>query len=263
MFLFSCNTLSLNENKMDNLIKILVVEDEMLIAAKISMLLTGLGYEVTGILPSGEDALLHIKENKTDIVLLDINLKGETDGIEIAKKIRLQSCASIIYLTANADDATFNRAKATKPSAFISKPFKKLDLQRAIELTIIRMGENETEVAKENNLMNEQPVILSDRIFIRSRDKMMKIMVADILYIEADRNYSRIFTDAKEYLLSTTLKTIEEKLSSQLFVRTHRSYIVNLAHVDEVAEDHIIISQKAVPLSSGMKEHLLERIQTL
>lgn len=87
-------------------------------------------------------------------------------------------------------------------------------------------------------------------------------MVADILYIEADRNYSRIFTLNKEFLLSTTLKTIEEKLSGNLFVRIHRSYIINLAHVDEVAEDHVIISQKAIPLSAGLKEHLLERIQT-
>jgi DNA-binding LytR/AlgR family response regulator len=248
---------------MDNSIKILVVEDEMIIAAKTSMLLSNLGYEVTGILPSGEEALSHLKENKTDIVLLDINLKGKTDGIETAKKIQLQSSASIIYLTANADEATFNRAKATKPSAFISKPFKKLDLQRAIELTISRMDKNEPEVVKEINILNEQPVILSDRIFVRSRDKMLKIMLADVLYIEADRNYSRIFTTTKEYLLSTTLKTIEEKLSSQLFVRTHRSYIINLAHVDEVAEDHVIISQKPIPLSAGLKEHLLERIQTL
>lgn len=252
-----------NQNQMNNLIKILVVEDEMVIGAKVSMMLTNLGYEVTGILPSGEDALVHLKENKTDIVLIDIHLKGKTDGIELAKKIGLQSWASIIYLTANTDEATFNRAKDTKPSAFISKPFKKLDLQRAIELTICRMHEVDTEVARANNLMNEQPVILSDRIFIRCKDKMMKIMVSDILYIEADRNYSRIFTRAKEYLLSTTLKTIEGKLSSQLFVRTHRSYVINLAHVDEVADDHVIISQKAIPLSSGMKEHLLDRIQTL
>jgi len=248
---------------MDNLIKILVVEDEMIIGAKISMQLTNLGYDVTGILPRGEEAVLHLKENKADIVLLDINLKGKIDGIETAKQIQKQSDTPVIYLTANADEATFNRAKSTKPSAFISKPFKQLDLQRAIELTISRMFENGTESVKGNNMMNEQPVILSDRIFIRCRDKMTKIMVADILYIEADRNYSRIFTGAKEYLLSTTLKTIEEKLSSQLFVRTHRSYVINLAHVDEVAEDHVIICQKPIPLSSGMKEHLLERIQTL
>lgn len=248
---------------MDTPIKILIVEDEMIIAAKISMQLTNLGYEVTGILPRGEEAILHIKENQADIVLLDINLKGKIDGIETAKQIKQQSCIPVIYLTANADEATFNRAKTTKPAGFISKPFKQLDLQRAIELTISRMGENEIEHAQENTIIKEPPVILSDRIFVRHRDKMMKIMVADILYIEADRNYSRIFTCGKEYLLSTTLKTIEEKLARHLLVRIHRSYIINLAHVDEVAESHVVIAQKAIPLSSGLKEHLLERIQTL
>ena len=252
--------ISPNQNQMNNLIKILVMEDEMVIGAKISMLLTNLGYQVTGILPSGEDALVHIKENKNDIVVMDIHLKGKTDGIELAKKIGMQSCASIIYLTSDTDEATFNRAKDAKPVEFISKPFKKLDLQRAIDC---RMYEVETVAEQANHFMNEQPVILRDRIFIRCKDKMIKIMVSDILYIEADRNYSRIFTPSKEYLLSTTLKTIEEKLCCQLFVRTHRSYVINLAHVDEVAEDHVIISQKAIPLSSGMKEHLLERILTL
>lgn len=98
---------------MDTLIKILVVEDEMIIAAKISMQLTNLGYEVTGILPRGEEALLHAAENKPDIVLLDINLKGNIDGIETARQMQLMKDIPIIYLTANADEATFNRAKAT------------------------------------------------------------------------------------------------------------------------------------------------------
>ncbi|MEO9023168.1 MAG: response regulator [Ginsengibacter sp.] len=249
---------------MENSIKILVVEDEMIIAAKTSMLLSNLGYEVTGILPGGEEAITHVKEHKPNIVLMDIHLKGKTDGIETAKLIQYQCPGiSIIYLTANADEATFNRAKETRPSAFISKPFKQLDLQRAIELTISRISDDRSEISKVNPLINEEPLILSDRIFVRCKDKMLKIMVADILYIEADRNYSRIFTGIKEYLLSTTLKTIEEKLSSYLFLRIHRSYIINLAHVDEVAEDHVIIFQKAIPLSSGLREHLLERIQTL
>ncbi len=92
---------------------------------------------------------------------------------------------------------------------------------------------------------------------------MIKILVADILYIEADRNYSRIFTKNKEHLLSITLKTIEEKLPGHIFLRTHRSYIVNLAHIDEVADSHIIIAQKPIPISAGLKEQLMQRIQTL
>jgi DNA-binding LytR/AlgR family response regulator len=248
---------------MDTLIKILVVEDEMIIAAKISMQLTSLGYEVTGILPRGEQAIDQVKENKPDIILMDINLKGNLDGIETATLLQKQYNFPIIYLTANADEPTFNRAKSTRPYAFISKPFKQLDLQRAIELTISRMAENDTGTRIEAATGEEQPFILSDRIFVRYKEKMVKILIADILYIEADRNYSRIFTPTKEYVLSITLKTIEERLPVKLFQRIHRSYIINIMHVDEVAESHAIIAQKPIPLGSGMKEQLMQRIQTL
>jgi DNA-binding LytR/AlgR family response regulator len=244
-------------------VKILVVEDEMIIGAKISMQLTSLGYEVTGILPRGEEVILHAKENKPDIILLDINLKGKLDGIETALALQQQGSIPIIYLTANSDEATFNRAKSTKPYAFIAKPFKQLDLQRAIELTISRMAENTAGIPVENKQEEEQSFILSDRIFIRHKEKMIKVMLADILYMEADRNYSRIFTSSREYLLSTTLKTIEDKMSMQLFMRIHRSYLINIMHVDEVAESHVMIGNKAVPLGTGMREQLMHRMQTL
>ena len=104
---------------MDNSIKILVVEDEMIIGAKISMQLSELGYEVTGILPRGEEVLNHLKENKPDIVLLDIQLKGKMDGIETAALVEQHFQIPVIFLTANTDDATFNRAKTTRPAAFI------------------------------------------------------------------------------------------------------------------------------------------------
>jgi DNA-binding LytR/AlgR family response regulator len=248
---------------MDTLIKILVVEDEMIIAAKISMQLTSLGYEVTGILPRGEQAVQQVKENKPDIILLDINLKGQLDGIETALQIQQFAQIPIIYLTANSDEATFNRAKPTKPYAFISKPFKQLDLQRAIELTISRMAENATGINNESIADDEQPFILSDRIFVRCKEKMIKIMLADILYMEADRNYSRIFTSSREYVLSISLKNIEEKMSMHLFMRIHRSYLINITHVEEVFENHVMIAQKNVPLGTGMREQLMQRIQTL
>ncbi len=249
---------------MDTLIKILVVEDEMIIGAKISMQLTSLGYEVTGILPRGEEAILHVADNRPDIVLLDINLKGKLDGIETASQLQQHGPIPIIYITANSDEATFNRAKSTKPYAFIAKPFKQLDLQRAIELTISRMAENENGLPAEKKTEDgEQPFILSDRIFVRYKEKMIKIMLADILYMEADRNYSRIFTSNKEYLLSITLKTIEEKMSMQLFMRIHRSYLINITQVDEVTENHVMIAKKCIPLGTGMREQLMLRIQTL
>ncbi|HEX4956865.1 MAG TPA: LytTR family DNA-binding domain-containing protein, partial [Lacibacter sp.] len=104
---------------------------------------------------------------------------------------------------------------------------------------------------------------LNDRIFVRHKEKMQKIMLSDILFIEADRNYSRIFTTTKEHLLAITLKTIEEKLPVKLFQRIHRSYVINIMCVDEVTEHHVMIAQKPIPLGTGMREQLMQRLQTL
>lgn len=244
-------------------IKILVVEDEMIIGAKISMQLTSLGYEVTALLPKGEEALIHIQENKPDIILLDINLKGELDGIQTALQMQQLSNIPVIYLTANADEATFNRAKTTRPAAFISKPFKQLDLQRAIELTISRMAESKNEMETEINAADLKPFILNDCIFVRSHDKMIKVSIKDILYIEAERNYCRMHSKEKEYLLVMTLRDMEDKLPTNHFLRIHRSFIVNLSHIDEIAMSHLIIAKKAIPLSAELKKNLLQRIQKL
>ena len=247
---------------MDIPTKILIVEDDMIIGAKVSMQLTLLGYEVTGIVPRGEEAIMHVEENQPDIVLLDINLKGRLDGIETAQAMQKITDVPIIYVTANTDEATFNRAKETRPYAFIAKPIKNIDLQRAIELTISRIAENKKPVATEDPT-DDMPFILSDRIFVKHKEKMVKLYIEEILYIEAERNYCRIFTKNKEYLLSTTLKIIEEKMPARHFIRVHRSYMVNLAQIDEVADNHVILQGKAIPLSISMRDDLLKRINLI
>ena len=247
---------------MNQPLQILIVEDEMIIAANISLQLTSLGYEVIGIIPRGEEALIHIKEHQPDIVLLDINLKGKIDGIETALLMQQDFNIPIIYLTANADDANFNRAKATNPYAFISKPFKKLDLQRAIELTE-NLLKTEEQPFKDNSVDNEEPLILNDCIFVRHHEKMVKINIIDILYIEAERNYCRIYAKGKEYLIVTTLKDIDEKLPQAHFLRIHRSFIVNISQIDEIATSHVVVSRKAIPISKQLKSELLKRLHTI
>ena len=239
-------------------IKILIVEDEMIIAANISLQLSNLGYEICGTVPRGEEALLHLKDQRPDIILLDIQLKGKLDGIDTAELIQKDYNIPLIYLTANADDAHFNRAKATNPYGFISKPFKKADLQRAIELTVNRV------MAEGDKTKNPGPsLILSDSIFVRDHEKMVKIIIKDIYYIEADRNYCRIFSKEREYLLVLTLKDMEDKLPPEHFVRIHRSYIVNISHIDEVAGGHVVVFKKAIPLSKVLRSDLLKRLQTI
>jgi len=249
---------------MDTAIKILIVEDEMVIAANISLQLSSLGYEVTGIVPRGEEALLHVKQNPPDLVLLDIQLKGKLDGIETAMAMQKNFKIPIIYLTANADDEHFNRAKETNPLAFISKPFKKLDLQRAIELGVQQIFQQKK---KDDDLSTDvnstSPFLLNDCIFVRHQDRMVKVNIKDILYIEAERNYCRIYSSNREYLLVSTLKDMDEKLPKRHFLRVHRSFIVNIAQIDELATSHIVIGRKAIPVSKGLKDELLNRLQRI
>ncbi len=244
-------------------IQILVVEDEMIIAANISMQLTEMGYEVSGIIPRGEDAINHIKNNLPDIVLIDIQLKGELDGIDTAQKMQeLHNNLAIIYLTANADEANFDRAKLTHPYAFISKPFKRLDLQRSIELTIhqLKCNINTPSHVSKNGAST---YVLKDCLFVRHHETMVKVDIKNIRYIEAERNYCRIFSMEKEYLLVTTLKEMDKKLPSKHFLRIHRSYIINLSQIDEIAGTHVVISRKAIPMTKGMRNELLKRLQTI
>ncbi len=248
---------------MKNPITVLVVEDEMIIAAKISLRLANLGYEVTGLVPRGEEALMHIEQNAPDIVLLDINLKGDIDGIQTAEAINAsgRKCV-IIYLTANADEVTFNKAKTTRPFAFLSKPVQALELQRTLELTVEQiLKEREIEESDANVAIESQADFLNDRIFVKHKNRMVKIFVSDILYLEADRSYCQIVTKEDEFTLSVPLKNVEDKLSKSLFMRIHRSYLVNIKAIDEMTDHHVYIASKPIPINSSAKEDLLKRLQ--
>lgn len=247
----------------DPSVKILVVEDEMIIGAKISMFLTELGYEVTGISPSASDALILVRGNRPDIALLDIQLKGSMDGISLAHEFKNEHQIPVVFLTANSDDATFQLAREAKPYAFLAKPFKKLDLQRALELTISLMANQPQSNQIKTSDVEETTYVLSDRIFVRHKERMVKILFEAILYIEAERNYCRIFTKGKEYLLSMPMKSLEEQLPPAMFQRIHRSHVVNLSHVDEVDDHIVIVGEKLLPLSKSFREEFMMRIRTV
>ena len=121
-----------------NPIKILVVEDEFIVAEDIASRLKKLGYAVTATVASGEEAIEKVAENKPDLVLMDIVLKGEMDGVTAAEKIRTRVDVPTVFLTAYADDKTLQRAKLTDPFGYIIKPFQQNDLRVAIEIALHR-----------------------------------------------------------------------------------------------------------------------------
>jgi CheY-like chemotaxis protein len=118
--------------------KILVVEDEGVVLLHIKRTLESLGYIVAGMATSGEDAIMKAMSDRPDLVLMDIILKGEVDGIDAAEKIRSLFHIPVIYLTAHADEATLQRAKITEPFGYIVKPFRDRDLHIAIQFALYK-----------------------------------------------------------------------------------------------------------------------------
>ncbi|MGM0771405.1 MAG: response regulator [Halobacteriota archaeon] len=115
---------------------ILVVEDENIVALSIKKKLELMGYSVVGTASSGEDAIIKADLFYPDLVLMDVMLRGEVDGIEAAEHIREKFDIPVIFLTAYTDDKTLERAKMAEPYGYISKPFKEQDLKSNIEMAL-------------------------------------------------------------------------------------------------------------------------------
>jgi len=118
--------------------KILIVEDESIIAEDISDSLISLGYRITDIVYSGEEAIQSATKSRPDLVLMDVNLQGEIDGITAAEVIRSRFEIPVIYLTAYADENTLRRVNKTKPFGYIVKPFEEKNLHTTIQIALHR-----------------------------------------------------------------------------------------------------------------------------
>jgi DNA-binding response OmpR family regulator len=135
---------------------ILIVEDESLVALEISNYIKELGYNVVGIAASADRAIELVENKSVDLILMDVYLKGEKDGIEAASKIRQEHHIPVIYISAFSDDETLERAIATNPISYLTKPFNRKELQVAIKIALNRKRRRED---------NEKKLYRGDIIF--------------------------------------------------------------------------------------------------
>ena len=118
--------------------KLLVVEDEGIVAMDIADRLTAMGYEVIGSAGSGKEAIALVEKKRPDLILMDIVIEGDFDGVATASYIHKHYQVPVVFLTANSDPRTLNRAKATSPFGYLLKPFEERELQVAVEMALYR-----------------------------------------------------------------------------------------------------------------------------
>lgn len=245
---------------------ILVVEDESIVSKDIQYSLKKLGYNVVGAAATGEKALELADEHKPDIVIMDIMLKGEMNGIETAQIIKSEHKIPVIFLTAYADESTLTKAKVTEPYGYIIKPFKEVDLHTSIEMALYK-NDKEKEIEKERDLLFSivENKDSKDFIFVKSNSRLIKLKTEEIYFIEALKDYVVINTLKNRYTIHSTMKEMERKLAGENFIRVHRSFIVRLDKISAIEYPNLQLEddKKVIPIGGLYKDELVKRINLI
>lgn len=237
-------------------VKVLVVEDEVIVAEELVQLLTIEGYDIIGRATSASQALQLCRQNPPDIALLDININGDRNGIALANELTKLQDMTVIFLTAYDDKEYIKQAAELNAYSFIIKPFQSKSL-----IASVRLAAESIAIDKQGLAGEEQ--LLDDRIFIKSGDRFHKVMIDEVTYGEAVGSYTKLRINGDYTTIAINLKKFMDKITSPLFVRVHRSYVVNIAKVDSINGNTIYMGEHQIPMSSSYREQLLNKIKLL
>lgn len=209
-------------------VKILIVEDEIIIAEYIKELLEEESFNNISIANDKDEAINLINHFLPDIILMDINLNGINSGIELAKKAK----AKVIYLTGQYDYELMNQALETNPESYLTKPIKKNDLIAAIQLCIHHLKSN--------------------TITLKVGIESVKLNLNEILFVKSDDAYIDIQTTTKKHTIRKSLNAFLKELNNSNFVKIHRSYIINKTKITSKKATSIFIDNYEIPISRNL-----------
>ncbi len=245
--------------------KILIVEDETVIALEIEEHLERFGYEVVSHVTCGEDVLEEVKEHHPNLVLMDINLKGNITGIDAARQLRSFSNIPVIFLTAYGDKKMLEDAKQVSPHGFLTKPFRSQELNASIELGLMRYKTEEDLRIKQEHFKN----------LAKKNTDTLQATIPDLMEILLENPiHEKLWEDEKEVLstISKNIDIIKEHQDSLLKVKNEakdetdsqlkNEFISRISHEFRtplnsiMGFSQILSSEKDNPLSDSQKEKL-------
>ncbi|GAB1447207.1 hypothetical protein MASR2M44_01980 [Bacteroidota bacterium] len=229
-----------------NLKRVLVVEDEFITLDLIRLYLKQSGYEVAGDAINALEAIQVLEKEKIDLVLLDINIKGEYDGIWLGHQLNSRYKIPFLYLTAYSDGPTIRRAAESRPSGYLVKPFKQADIFSAIEVALLNYHQAAEELP--NHFGN---------LVVKVNSNFRKLATSEIVFIQAFKNYLELnLINDERLVIRQTLQAIYEQLSEKNFIQVHRSFIINKKLVSEFDGTHVKVAGQLIPVSRSNKESL-------
>lgn len=209
--------------------KILILEDEGVISEHLKMLLNKSGYSNIAIAENASQARIIAQEMKPDLALLDVRINGKMEGIEFAKQLNTSHSCPFIFITAHSDAETLQEILDTKPTAFISKPFKTPDVLAAINIAL----HNQTK----------------DVFNFKNGTEEVSIDKMEILFVKSEKNYIDIFCVHQKFTLRKSLDWFIAEINCDKFLKVHRSFIVNTKHIRKFSGGSLTIQDAKIPVS--------------
>lgn len=221
-------------------INILIIEDSPEESASLIKVLLSNNYTVAGIAATYNEAMNLLYTTKVDLVIIDIFLNSNPEGIVFAETVNIVPGAAkpFVFVTSCNDRKIFERAKLTRPFSFLLKPFNELEILYAIELAIEKFYD------QKNVFLGEEldTVIGHDYLFIKKGKSLKKVLVSSIIYIEVEERYCNVITENEKFVIQISLAKIFKFLDHKKFSRTHRNFIINNDKIKEVVlSDNLII----------------------
>lgn len=245
-------------------VKVLIVEDELIIAEDMRMMLEDSGYEVGGVTGDPEEAKRLILATRPDIILLDITLGIQQLGLELAAYIVENHHTPFIFCTSHGDKSTIQSAAALHPYGYLIKPFEQADLYSSIELALVNYAKKRTATTDQKAEENSENVLIKDALFIKEGSMYVKVQVEEILWLSSDGNYTQVhLKDGKKHLVRMPLKDLHEQLPQTHFFRSHRSFVINLKEIEAVNNQQVMIRKEEIPLGKNHRDELFARIRKM
>ena len=234
--------------------RIFIVEDQRLIAADLENTLSKLGYQIVGTAATGEEAIRRTDETRPDLVLMDIRLRGELDGIQAATSIRQRADIPIVYLTAYADEETILRAKVTSPFGYVVKPINQRELRAAIEIALYK---HDTERALAEEIARRQTAEES----VQARDEFLQIAAHEL---KTPMTSLRLHLDTLSHALKKS-GTQDERLHARVATAMRQTarlsrLIENLLDVSRITGGRLVLEFEEFDLVH-MAEEVVDRFQ--
>ncbi|SRR5215204_1636684 len=202
--------------------------------------------EVKGHFPNVEAALQFLNQQSVDLLFLDVEMPGAT-GFELLDRL---AYSPKVILTTSKTEYAYN-AFEYNVSDFLKKPFT---YQRFLEAV-----QKVTAPTPENNVNSTA----TDHIFIKTDGKLIRLNNSDILFIESMGDYVKFVSADKKYITHNTIKNLEEKVNKQCFLKTHRSYIINVDKIDDIRENLLFIKGNEIPISKAHRSEVLKRLNII